>query len=264
MEASRWDECVDDRVVLKSVRRWCSKSLSSKEVSREIIRHPECTCWVSVVRDHPPIVERFTSRFQVPQPRHTYGSSSRRYHQRVVWHASSVAQTKEVLLLLYTQRGRRNGPAFDVFALHGVVPRFAVSLHPLFSEECPYNNFHVFRGPSRNACSSLSIAVGGARPYLRSDSFWLSASRMRSRFSGETMFSVILLMSALYVLSSLQKRTSSQICIGESGSSRAQQVAMPCAVLAPIAFSLCWTDLTRPKYAHTEWQDHVCVLSPLV
>ena len=36
MEASRWDECVDDRVVLKSVRRWCSKSLSSKEVSREI------------------------------------------------------------------------------------------------------------------------------------------------------------------------------------------------------------------------------------
>ena len=66
------------------------------------------------------------------------------------------------------------------------------------------------------------------------------------------MFSVILLMAALYVLSSLQKRTSSQICFGESGSNRAQQVAVPCAVLAPTALLLCWRDLTRPRYAHTK------------
>ena len=75
---------------------------------------------------------------------------------------SPVAQTQAL------QHGLRSGHAFDVFALHGVVPRFAIRQHPFFSEECLYNDFQVFRRSFRNACSSLSLAVGGARPYLRS------------------------------------------------------------------------------------------------
>ena len=89
------------------------------------------------------------------------------------------------------------GHALNVFALHGSVPRLAFRLHPSFSEKCPYNDFHVFSRSSRNTCSSLSMAVGGARPYLRSDSVWLSAARTKSRFSGKTMFNVTFLMSAL-------------------------------------------------------------------
>ena len=162
---------------------------------------------MSIVRDHPLIVGIFHKSFPCPpSPFLTYRFSSCRYHQRVVWHVSSVAQTQETLLPLALQHGLHNGHAFDVFALHGVMPRFAIRLHPFFSEECLHNDYHVFSRSSRNACSSLSIAVGGGRPYLRSDSIWLSALRTRSRFSGETMFSVTLLMSALYFLSSLQKR----------------------------------------------------------
>ena len=117
------------------------------------------------------------------------------------------------------------------------MPRFAICLHSLFSWECLYNDFHVFSKSTKNTCSSLSVAVGGTRPYLRSDPVWLSASRTRGRFPGETMFSVILLMSALDVLPRLQMRTSSQICIGESGSSLAQYAAMPCAVGVLMCFA---------------------------
>ena len=42
----------------------------------------------------------------------------------------TVAQAQEISLLLALQHGLRNGHAFDVFALHGVVPRFAIRLHP--------------------------------------------------------------------------------------------------------------------------------------
>ena len=59
-----------------------------------------------------------------------------------------------------------------------------------------------------------------------------------SRFSGDTLFSVSLLMSALYVLSSLQNRTSSQMWFGTRGSSRAQRVDKPCAVRVPTVFPL--------------------------
>ena len=83
--------------------------------------------------------------------------------------------------------------------------------------------------PPETLCSSRSMAVGCARPYLRSASVCPSASRTSNRFSGDTMFSVILLMSALYVLSSLQNRTSSQIWFGRRGSSLAQYVDKPCA-----------------------------------
>ena len=103
----------------------------------------------------------FTSLFHVPHSAFlTYTFSSCRYHQRVVWHVSPVASTQEILLPLSLQHGLRNGHAFDVFAQHGVVPRFAFRLHPIFSEECRYNDFQVFR---RSSCSSLSIAVSGAR-----------------------------------------------------------------------------------------------------
>ena len=59
-----------------------------------------------------------------------------------------------------------DGQAFNVFALHGVVQRLAIRLHSLFSEECLYNDFHVFSRSSRNTYSSLSIPVSGAHPYL--------------------------------------------------------------------------------------------------
>ena len=57
-----------------------------------------------------------------------------------------------------------------VLALHGVVPRLAVCLHSLLSEECLYLDLHVFRRSSREVCSSRSMAAGGDRPYLRSAS----------------------------------------------------------------------------------------------
>ena len=60
--------------------------------------------------------------------------------------------------------------ALYVLALHGVVPRLAVFLHSLLSEECLYLDLHVFRRSSRKVCSSRSMAVGGDRPYLRSAS----------------------------------------------------------------------------------------------
>ena len=50
----------------------------------------------------------------------------------------------------------------------------------LFSKECSYRNLHVFKSSSRNDCNSRSVAVGGARPYLRSASVWLSASTLIS------------------------------------------------------------------------------------
>ena len=60
--------------------------------------------------------------------------------------------------------------ALYVLALHGVVPRLAVSLHSLFSEECLNRDLHVFRRSSRKVWSSRSTAVGRARPYMRSAS----------------------------------------------------------------------------------------------
>ena len=60
--------------------------------------------------------------------------------------------------------------ALYALALHGVVSRPAVCLHSLFSEECLYCDLHVFRRSSGKVCSSRSMAVGGARPYLRSAS----------------------------------------------------------------------------------------------
>ena len=48
---------------------------------------------------------------------------------------------------------------------------------------------------NRNDCNSRSMAVGGARPYLRSASVCPSAWRRSSRFCGDTMLSVILLTS---------------------------------------------------------------------
>ena len=163
----------------------CPWSLSSKELSREILRNPKCTCWVSVVRDHPHIVDIFHHFFTSPQPLSSLTDSPRAATINVSFGAfHPVAQTHDISLILSIQRGLRNGHAFDVFALHGVVPHFADCQQPFFSEECPCNDFHVFRRSSRNACSSRSIAVGAARPYLRSDSVWLSASRTRSRFSG--------------------------------------------------------------------------------
>ena len=53
--------------------------------------------------------------------------------------------------------------ALYALALHGVVPRLAVCLHSLFSEECLYRDLHVYRRSSRKVCSSRSMAVGGAR-----------------------------------------------------------------------------------------------------
>ena len=90
--------------------------------------------------------------------------------------------------------------ALYVLALQCVVARLAIRLHSSFSEECLHHDLHVFSRSSRNPCSSRSMAVGCARPYLRSASVCPSASRTSNRFSGETMFAVILLMSALYVI----------------------------------------------------------------
>ena len=69
--------------------------------------------------------------------------------------------------------------ALHVLALLGVVPRLAVCLHASFREEClkkKKQDLHLFRRSSRNICSSRSMAVGGARPYLCSASVCPSSS----------------------------------------------------------------------------------------
>ena len=57
-----------------------------------------------------------------------------------------------------------------VLVLHVVVPRLAGCLHASFNEECYYRKLHVFRSSSKNVCSCRSMAVGGARPNVRSAS----------------------------------------------------------------------------------------------
>ena len=149
-----------------------------------------------------------------------------------------------------------------MFALHGVVPRLAIRLHASFSEKCLYHDLHVFSRSSRNTCSSRSMAVGGARPYRTLHRFDRVLRERAVVFSGDTMFSVILLMSALYVLSSLQNRTSSQIWFGTRRSSRAQRVDRPCAVRAcPLCCPFHTTDGPRvcPRPSCRPPPAYVCV-----
>ena len=65
-------------------------------------------------------------------------------------------------------------------------------------------------------------------------------------FFCDTMFGEMFLMSGLYVVSSLQNRTSSKIWVGRKGSNRAQYVDGPCAVLVPTVLHLCCRDLIKP------------------
>ena len=65
-----------------------------------------------------------------------------------------------------------------------------------------------------------------------------SASRTSSRVCGDTVFSVIILTSALHILSSLQNRNSSQIWGGRRGSRRTQQLAMPFTARVPTSLLL--------------------------
>ena len=89
----------------------------------------------------------------------------------------------------------------------------------LFREDCLYHDLHLFRRSSRNVCNSRSVAVGGARLHLRCATKCFENEQ--PFFFGGTMLGVILLTSALYALSSLQNRTSSQIWFGRRGSNRA-------------------------------------------
>ena len=166
---------------------------------------------MSIARDHPHIVDLFHQTFSM--------SIQPLSHLQILLvplpstcRLARFTRGSETRNVTAPQRGLRNGHAFDVFALRG----------PFFQRGMPLQQFSRLQTTFQERLQLSFRRCRWARPYLRSDSVWLSASRTRSRCSRETMFSVILLMSAWYVLSSLQKRTLSQICIGESGSSRAQ------------------------------------------
>ena len=156
-------------MILESVRRWCSWSSSSKEVSREILGSPQCTCWVQVVRDHPHIVDFFTSLFLSTKLVSSLTDSPR------------VAAIDVSFRTFHSKLRSRYCPSpFSMdcaVAMHltcslciALCHALLIASTPFFARNAPYNDLHVFRSPSRNACSALSIAVGGALPYLRSDS----------------------------------------------------------------------------------------------
>ena len=193
MGASHWDECVDDRVVLKSVRRWCSQSLSWKEQSREIIGHPECTYWIC-------FVDTFHQSFpSLPVPSHLR-----------VLHSSLQSTCRLIRFTRSSDRGGLSAQWSCVWRvhLHDVVSRFAVRLLLFFSEECPYNNFHVFRSSSRNACSSLSSL------------FWWRLSRvMDSFFCASFLLDERWGLKNFWVVSFMQSIKSVQ-CTSGVGSSR--------------------------------------------
>ena len=88
--------------------------------------------------------------------------------------------------------------ALYVLALHGVVPRLAVCAARVFPRRMflpRSSRLHGIFQERLQICNSRSMAVGGARPYLRSASVCPSAWRRSSRFCGDTMLSVILLTS---------------------------------------------------------------------
>ena len=75
-----------------------------------------------------------------------------------------MSQTEEILLPLSLQHGLRNGHAFDVFALHGVVPRFAIRQHPDSARNAFTMIFTSSEGvPGTLAALFLQLSVGPVR-----------------------------------------------------------------------------------------------------